>query len=99
MDDYVDENPFIGLEDLSVQGMLAREAHCAQPHLAQSIGDAGGSAFVTLLGYKGAWYALPGSKDQPLVSVFEDLLRLWHAEGSDAVAGTPVAVSDLWHSP
>jgi len=46
----VHENQFIGLEDLNVQGLLANH------HLAKAIGDAGWSAFVTLLAYKGSWY-------------------------------------------
>ena len=83
----VEENQFIGLEDLNVRGMLANH------HLAKSIGDAGWSAFVTMLGYKGEWY---GCK-------IEKINRWYPSSKTCSVCGTKLEVMPLqvcqWQCP
>ena len=83
----VEENQFIGLEDLNVRGMLANH------HLAKSIGDAGWSAFVTMIGYKGAWYGCQ----------VEKISRWYPSSKTCSVCGTKMEVMLLkvrmWQCP
>ena len=83
----VDENQFIGLEDLNVRGMLANH------HLAKSISDAGWSAFVTMLGYKGEWYGCR----------VEKISRWYPSSKTCSICGTKMEVmplkTRLWQCP
>ena len=83
----VEENQFIGLEDLNVRGMLANH------HLAKSIGDAGWSAFVTMIGYKGAWYGCQ----------VEKISRWYPSSKTCSVCGTKMEVmllkGRMWQCP
>jgi putative transposase len=83
----VEENQFIGLEDLNVRGMLTNH------HLAKSIGDAGWSAFVTMLGYKGGWYGCR----------VEKISRWYPSSKTCSVCGTQMEAMSLkvrmWQCP
>jgi IS605 OrfB family transposase len=83
----VEDNGFIGLEDLNVRGRMANR------RLAKSMGDAGWSQFVEILKYKAAWYGCRVKKVSRgyLLSLHQDLSVLRPGCGSVAYGGSPVA--------
>ena len=88
----VEENQFIGLEDLNVSGMMH--------HLAKSIGDGGLVSIHRDVGVQRRLvWLLPSGKSQPMVSIFEDLFCLWYGHALNSAARPPVAMPCLWCRP